>query len=258
MSAVLDDIRGILIDLEGVLYVGDRVIEGAVDAIRELERRKLPHRFVTNTTTQSRKGLSLKLKSLGFPIEPDHILSTPAAAAAYLRQRGVQSCFLVIADAIRDEFHEFTCTDIAPDVVVIGDIGRAWDYDLVNRIARMVMAGAELVALHKGKFWQTDAGLRVDIGAFVAGIEYVTGVDARVIGKPSRAFFEAGAEALDCPVDNIAMIGDDIESDVGGAQQCGMKGILVRTGKYRQKQLAASGIVPDRVLDSVAQLPAAL
>ncbi len=258
MSAVLDDIRGILIDLEGVLYVGDRVIEGAVNAIRELERRTFPHRFVTNTTTQSRKGLSVKLKSLGFSIEPDHILSTPAAAAAYLRQRGVQSCFLVIADAIRDEFQAFAHTEVTPEAVVIGDIGRAWDYELVNRIAQMVMAGAELVALHKGKFWQTDAGLRVDIGAFVAGIEYVTGVGARVIGKPSRAFFEAGIEALQCPAEHIAMIGDDIESDVGGAQRCGMKGILVRTGKFRQEQLAACGIVPDGVLDSVAQLPGAL
>ncbi len=250
-----EGVRGVLIDLEGVLYVGERVTEGAVDAIGSLKARHIPYRFVTNTTTESREGLSRKLDDLGFSIARDEILSTPAAAAAYLQLRGVRSCFLVVADAIRDEFEAFTCTDVAPDAVVIGDVGRAWDYDLINGIVRMVMAGAQLVALHKGKFWQTAEGLRVDIGAFVAGIEYVTGVEARVIGKPSAAFFQAGIEALQCPAESILMIGDDIESDVAGAQRCGMKGALVRTGKFRQEQLAASEILPDVVLDSIGQLP---
>ncbi len=250
-----EGIRGVLIDLEGVLYVGDQVIDGAVDTIDWLSEHQIPHRFVTNTTTQSRDELSRKMKARGFTVVPGDILSTPAAAAAYLRQQQLHSCFLVVSEAICDEFQEFTCVEVAPDAVVIGDIGKDWDYDLVNHIAQMVMAGAQLVALHKGKFWQTAEGLRVDIGAFVAGIEYVTGVEARVIGKPSAAFFQAGIEALQCPAESILMIGDDIESDVAGAQRCGMKGALVRTGKFRQEQLAASEILPDAVLDSIAELP---
>ncbi len=252
---VFDDICGILIDLEGVLYVGDRVIEGAVDTLTFLQEQHIPHRFVTNTTTQSREGLSRKLNQFGFAIKADDILSTPAAAAAYLRQQEVRSCFLAISDAIQDEFQAFTHTDKAPDAVLIGDIGRAWDYDLINRIARMVMGGAELVALHKGKYWQTGEGLSIDIGAFVAGIEYATGVEATVIGKPSPAFFQAGARALGCVAARTLMIGDDIDSDVGGAQRCGMRGVLVRTGKFRAEQLTASAVVPDGVLDSIGQLP---
>lgn len=251
----LQGIRGILIDLEGVLYVGCRVIDGAVEAIRYLKARHIPHRFVTNTTTQSRHDLSHSLKERGFPVEPFEILSTPVAAAAYLREHRLHSCCLVVAEAIRGEFPECVAEDKAPDAVVIGDIGSAWDYALVNRIAQMVVEGAQLVALHKGKFWQTETGLQVDIGAFVAGLEYVTGVEAQVIGKPSAAFFQAGIEALQCPAENILMIGDDIESDVAGAQRCGMKGALVRTGKFRQEQLATSEILPDAVLDSIAELP---
>lgn len=251
----MHDIRGILCDLDGVLYVGDRVIDGAIDAIRMMNDRKIPHRYVTNTTTQSREDLSKKLCRLGLLIKPYEILSAPAAATAYMHQRQYRSCYCVVSEKIRSEFHAFSVSETSPDAVVIGDIGREWNYDMVNNIFQMVMAGAELIGLHKGKYWQTEEGLRVDIGAFIAGLEYVTGVDATIIGKPSPAFFEAAADELQCPKEKIVMVGDDIDSDVGGAQQCGIQGILVRTGKYRQAYTDSSSIVPDDILDSIAQLP---
>lgn len=246
-------IQGMLFDLDGVLYVGERAIDGAVDTIKAIHDRQLPHRYVTNTTTQPRASLSRKLQAMGFPIEPHEILSAPAAACVYLRQRQPRSCYFVVSEAISEEFREFPTSD-TPDVVVIGDIGRAWTYDLVNRLFRMVMAGADMVALHKGKYWQTAEGLRVDIGAFIAGLEYATGVDATVIGKPSPAFFQAAAHELHCPAASILMVGDDIDADVGGAQRCGIRGVLVKTGKYRPEQAAASAVVPDAVIDSIAQL----
>lgn len=247
-------IHGILFDLEGVLYVGNQVIDGARDTIHYVRERHIPHRYVTNTTTQSREALSQKLQALGLPIEPHEILSAPYAACLYLRHRRPRSCYFLVSDAVIDEFREFATSEIAPDAVIIGDIGRAWNYDLVNQIFQLVMAGAELIALHKGKFWQTPDGLRVDIGAFIAGLEYVTGVKATVIGKPSPAFFQSAIQELHCSKDEIVMIGDDIDADVGGAQQCGIRGLLVRTGKYRQNYVTASSISPDGVLDSIAQL----
>jgi len=250
----LKSIRGILFDLEGVLYVGNQVIVGAYDVIRYLKEHNIPHRYVTNTTTLSRAALSQKLHALGFPIEPREILSPPYATCVYLRHRQPRSCYFLVSEAVRDEFREFPTSTTDPDAVIIGDIGRAWTYDLVNRIFRMIMAGAELIALHKGKFWQTPAGLRVDIGAFISGLEYVTGVEATVTGKPSPAFFQAAIHELDRPQDEIVMVGDDIDVDVGGAQRCGIRGILVRTGKYRQDYVAASSVVPDGVLESIPHL----
>lgn len=249
-----DDISGILFDLDGVLYVGDRAVAGAIDTIALINQRQIPHRYVTNTTTQSRASLAQKLQAMGFAIEPHEILSAPAAACVYLRQRQASTCYFAVSDEIKAEFNEFTVSDTSPDVVVIGDIGREWSYELVNNLFQMVMAGAELVALHKGKYWQTLSGLRLDIGAFVAGLEYAAGVEATIIGKPSPAFFQAAIQELQCPVATIVMVGDDIDSDVGGAQRCGMRGFLVRTGKYRQDYAAASPVVPDAVLDSVVQL----
>ncbi len=247
-------IRGILFDLDGVLYVENQVIEGAVEAIHHVRARGIPYRFVTNTTTKSREALSHKLNTMGLPAQANEILSAPYAARVYLRQRQPRSCLFVVSDAVLDEFREFAASEIDPEVVVVGDIGRAWNYDLVNQLFRLIMDGADLVALHKGKYWQTPEGLRVDIGAFVAGLEYVTGVEATITGKPSPAFFQSAIHELGCLSEEIVMVGDDIESDVGGAQRCGLRGFLVRTGKYRQEVVAASSVSPDAILDSIAQL----
>jgi len=250
----LNNIGGILLDLEGVLFVGERPIDGAVETIRCLKEKQIPHYFVTNTTTKSRGALAQKMRMLGFMIEPEEILTASSAASAYLEQRNPVSCYLFVADAVRDEFKAFPVSEQTPDFVVIGDIGPVWDHKLVNRAFQMVMSGAELVALHKSKYWQSPQGLQVDIGAYVAGLEYATGTTAVVIGKPSSEFFEAGIQALGCPKEQIVMIGDDIDSDVEGAQKCGIRGVLVRTGKYREEIEAASSVVPDAIFDSVADL----
>lgn len=249
-----ENVGGFLFDLDGVLFVGDSAIAGAVETIRLINERGIAHRYVTNTTSQSRQDLSDKLCAMGFAIAPQAILSAPAAACVYLRQRQPRACYFVVSEAIRDEFAEFAVSETAPDVVVIGDIGQAWSYELVNRLFQMVMAGADILALHKGKYWQTEQGLQVDIGAFIAGLEYATGVEATLMGKPSPAFFQAAVHELQCPKEEVVMIGDDIDSDVGGAQKAGIRGVLVRTGKYRQRYADASPIAPDAVLDSIAGL----
>jgi len=253
--ANLDGIQGILFDLDGVFYVGDQVIDGSPEVIKYFQEKHFPCRYVTNTTTKSIDALHQKLQGLGLPIERHEIISAPYAALLYLRQLQQPSCHLVLCEEVKQDFGEFAQTDTTPDAVVLGDIGRAWDYAMLNRVFQMVMSGAKLIALHKGKFWQTSEGLQMDIGAFVAGLEYATGTEATIIGKPSPAFFELSVNALELPKTKVAMVGDDIDSDVGGAQAVGLKGILVRTGKYRQEHVDSSPVHPDLTIDSVAELP---
>lgn len=252
--AILNGIRGILFDLDGVFYVGNQPIADADKVIAHVRRKQLPCRFVTNTTTQSRASIAQKLQALGLPIHSQEIISTPSAALMYLRQQGYSCCHLLVSDEVRHEFEDFPCSDVNPDAVVIGDIGDAWNYALINNVFKMLMGGAELIALHKNKFWQTEHGLRMDIGAFVAGLEYVTGKQATIIGKPSPAFFQLAIKQLQLPATQVVMIGDDIDSDVGGAQRAGLSGVLVRTGKFRPEYASASSIEPDWVIDSVADL----
>lgn len=141
-----------------------------------------------------------------------------------------------------------------PEAVLVGDIGEEWNYRILNEIFQKVKNGARLIALHKGKFWQTKEGLMLDIGAFVSGIEYATGVKAEIIGKPSEAFFNAALKMISAKASQTIMIGDDLDSDIGGAQACGIRGILVKTGKYRDGILKKSNISPDAVWENIGVL----
>jgi HAD superfamily hydrolase (TIGR01458 family) len=125
---------------------------------------------------------------------------------------------------------------------------------LLNRAFRQVMEGATLVALQKNRYWLTADGLTLDAGPFVAALEYAAGCESVVLGKPSAPFFHSAARALGVPLDSIAVIGDDVEADVAGAQRAGLQGVLVRTGKYREDEVRRSGVQPDHILRSIAQV----
>ncbi len=253
-----ENIRAVLFDIDGVLYVGDAVIPGAVDAVQRIKAKGLPVRFVTNTTTQSHAQLREKLNKLGFNIPAEEILSAPQAAVISLRRMKNPRCLFVLDERVRGDFAEFTADESFPDVVVVGDIGDKWSYALLNKIFTLVRKGAHLIALHKNRFWQTEKGLQMDIGAFVTGIEYATGKRATIMGKPSPAFFNVALHELGVPAHAVAIIGDDIDSDIGGGQDAGIRGILVETGKYREDYTRESAIKPDLLIHSVADLPRAL
>ena len=248
------NIDGLLFDLDGVLYVGDELIDGAVETIEYLKGKNIPCRFLTNTTTRSLDALFQKTNRLGFPIDKEEIFTPPKIAARYLRKKGKPKLSLILEENTKQEFAGFVQDDVNPDVIVIGHYSDRWNYDLLNRLFHSIMNGAELLALHKGRFWQTEKGLTLDIGTFVTGLEYATGTHATVIGKPSEDFFRLAVEDMDIAPDRAAMVGDDLVSDVGGAQDAGIAGILVKTGKYRQEVADRSEIKPDLTIDSVTAL----
>ncbi len=253
MANNLSNIKGILFDINGVFHVDNRPIDGAVEIIKKI-KAKFPCRFVTNTTTKSRQTFHQSLVDMGLPISKSEIISAPYAAVLYLRQLNNPSCYLLLSEDVKRDFTEFSQSDTKPDVVVIGDIGDRWNYQVMNKVFKMLNNGAELIALHKGKYWQAEGDLQLDIGAMVAGLEYATQKDATVVGKPSSSFFRLALNELKLPCRQVLMVGDDIESDVGGAKREGLRGILVKTGKYRRELVELSDVEPDRVLESVADL----
>lgn len=255
-----NDIQAILFDLDGVLYVGDRTIGGAAETVQLLG--SFGHRIagVTNTTTQSRRQIAEKLAGMGIAI-PEAAIYTPAALAC--RAIANKTAALYIRDALAEDFRQVDIDKAHPDFIVMGDIGgEGYPPELLKEIFGKVMAGAEVLALHKNRFWQKPDGLHLDLGVFVAAIEYATGCEATVLGKPSQAFFHGICQELAILPENTLMIGDDIESDIGGAKRAGLKTVLVQTGKYREefvKQVARErGIKADLVIPSVADLADAL
>lgn len=250
--------KGVLFDLDGVLYIGSHAIEGAIESVNKIRAQDITCRFITNTSTLSLLSLQKKINALGFSLPSEEIISAPQAALRYLQHQPDPVCRLLLAEDVKKDFAHIRQSDTAADYIVIGDIGDAWSYRLLNEVFNCLMNGAKLIAIHKNRCWQTEQGLRMDIGGFVHALEYASGVKAMIIGKPSADFFQIAIDDMQLKPAEVIMIGDDIDADVGGAQQAGLKGILVRTGKYRQPYVAASSIKPDMIIDSIKDLPGVL
>jgi HAD superfamily hydrolase (TIGR01458 family) len=254
----MKDVRGLLLDLDGVLYVGDEPVEGAQAAVVELRDADLGLRFVTNTTERSRAQTLEKLEHLGFELSPQELVTPAALARKHCLDAGHRTVALIMNEDVKRDFEGLEEVDERPDAVIMGDLGEAFGFEILNRAFRMVMDGAELVALQKNRFWLTPEGLSLDAGPFVAAIEYATGREAVVVGKPSRSFFELVVEDLGVEAAAAGMVGDDVETDVEGAIRAGLAGVLVRTGKYREEFVRASGIEPTATVDSIADVPGLL
>lgn len=249
----------IMLDLDGTLYIGKQAIPGAVACIQQLRERGIKLRFLTNTTTKSQKELVAQLRELGFTLEDHELISAPVAAKLELlrEQEKIQRplrIWPVVAESIKPDFSEFICDEENPDYVVLGDIGDAWNLSLINRLFNVMHDGAELIALHKNRFWQTEEGLKADIGFFIAGLEYICNKTAFVMGKPNRDFFQGVLDSAQVEASDALVVGDDIDSDVGGAQQMGIHGCLVKTGKYRANYADQSPVRPAYIIESVADL----
>jgi HAD superfamily hydrolase (TIGR01458 family) len=254
-------VRGVLLDLDGVVYVGDEAVDGAADVVDWLRTEEIPYRFLTNTSSRPREALVDKLERLGITASPDDVLTPAVAAVAWLRDQSAGRPALFVPEGTAGEFAGL---DPLPDdvetgagAVVIGDLGEAWEFATLNRAFRLLMSDPRppLVALGMTRYWKADDGLRIDAGAFVRALEYASGTDAVVLGKPDRAFYETAVRGLDLPADQVVMVGDDLRTDVEGAQRAGLSGVLVRTGKFSPSDLAAD-VSPSAVLDSIADLPA--
>ena len=249
-------IKGFLIDLDGVLYVGDRPLEGAQAAIEFLMQKDYTFRFVSNTTRRCRKTIASRLSAMGFDIPEEYIFTPPLAAMAYMKKTGKRHYYLLTTGDVDRDFEQVCAHDTSAkiDYVIVGDAGDTITYDNLNGAFRHLMEGAELIALEKDRYWMAHDGLSLSAGPFVQALEYATGKTATVMGKPSKAFFDLAMSDMGLRHGQVAMIGDDIITDIGGADNAGMRSILVRTGKFREEALKRATIKPTYIIDSIAQL----
>jgi HAD superfamily hydrolase (TIGR01458 family) len=251
----LTDVKGVLLDLDGVLTVSGKALDGARDTLAWLRRSEMPFRVLTNTTSMTRRALLSQLDETGLAIGDDELMTAATATAAYLREHHAgASCFLITKTDLSEDFEGIAITEGGADVVVIGGAEEGFTYDKLNRAFQMLMDGAGFLAMHRGFFWKTDQGLMLDAGAFVVGLEEAAGVKATLVGKPAAPFFDTAVAALGIPVEGVVMVGDNVSSDVNGAQAAGLHGVLVRTGAFRADQLEAAEREPDAVIDSIADL----
>jgi HAD superfamily hydrolase (TIGR01458 family) len=195
---------------------------------------------------------------MGLDLEPERLFNGPRAARRLLLERGWRRCHFLVRPALLEDFDGIAAVDSGADAVVLGDLGAEMSYERLNRAFRLLLDGAALVTLARNRYWQAGDGLMMDAGPFCAALEHASGKEAILAGKPSRAFFEAALSSTGVPAAEAAVVGDDLESDVGGGQAAGMRGVLVRTGKFREGDLERSSVRPDAVIASVADLPSLL
>ncbi|MCB1272413.1 MAG: HAD-IIA family hydrolase [Microthrixaceae bacterium] len=253
---------GVLLDIDGLLVVSWDPVPGAVDAVARLRSGGVPVRFVTNTTSRSAGEIAASLRGVGFDLEDSELLTAGDLTRALLDREFAGADAMVLDEGPGVVPGSVTVVQGArrerARVVVVGGAGESFEWSAINSALRALLAGAALVGVHGAEMWRTDEGACLDGGAYLRMLASVSGVEPLIVGKPAPAMFEAACASIGIEPTRAAMVGDDLHSDVLAAQALGIRGVLVRTGKFHPGVLETAGDVPDQVIDSVASLPAML
>ncbi|RDI52145.1 HAD-IIA family hydrolase [Nocardia mexicana] len=255
----MSGIQGVLYDIDGVLVTSWRALPGAAEAVRCLREAGLRRAFLTNTTSATCAEISERLCAAGISVDRSEIVTAARLTVEYLHRHHPDARVWVLNHGdIDEDLGGLTLDAEHPDVIVIGGAGAEFTHRALSAVVEAMLDGVPVIAMQGGMTWATDDGLRIDTGAYLPGLEAAGRSRITVIGKPSATGFHACAELLGLRPEQLLMIGDDLHSDVLAAQQAGMTGALVRTGKFRQAVLDDAPGKPNHVLDSVADLPALL
>ncbi|KAK2172413.1 hypothetical protein NP493_965g01040 [Ridgeia piscesae] len=248
--------QGLLLDIFGVLYEngdeGPVVIPGSIEAVKKLKDAGIPVRFCTNNSTKTKAGLAKILLDLGFDVSESQLFPPPPAVSHVLKARNLRPYLIVMPDVL-PQFADIAQTE--PNCVVLGDAQTHFTYDNMNRAFQVLLScpNPVLIAMGGGKYYQEAGEMKLDVGPFAKALEFASGIEAEIIGKPSKTFFLAALSDMGFSTDKVVMIGDDIISDVGGAQACGIRGVQVRTGKYRPRDEPHASVTPDGYVDNLLQ-----
>jgi HAD superfamily hydrolase (TIGR01458 family) len=253
--AIPERVGGFLVDLDGTVVEGGKLVPGAAEALRMLDRKEIPYRIVTNTTSKPRSAIIAQMRALGLELRPEQVITAPIIGRDYLNSEGITRCFALLKFSLLEDLAPIEFVESSPQAVLVGDIGDDLTYAALNRAFRFILDGAAFITLARNRYFRGADGLCLDVGSLVAALEYATQTEAVLIGKPAREFFLLACQDMAVPCESTVVIGDDLEADVAGAMASGAAGVCVRTGKFRAAQLEKSGIVPDMILDSLADLP---
>ena len=202
-----------------MIYVGNRTLPGALDAIAQLRDAGLPVRFLTNTTRTPKSGILRRLGAMGLTISEDELF-TPAEAARKWLAAHECSPHLLIHPDLRDDF--LGLSDWSTKAVVVGDAGTGFTFEALNAAVPVAHGRRRILALASNRtFRDADGELSLDAGAFVAALEFSTQRSAIVLGKPSEEFFSAALASMNCAAGDAVMVGDDAEMDIAGALSAG-------------------------------------
>ncbi len=247
---------GYLIDMDGVIYRGTRLISGAARFVKMLIDREIPFSFLTNNSQKTRRDVVSKLSRMGIDVDEEHVYTCAMATARFLAsQHSNGRAFVIGESGLTTALHRngFTTADSNPDYVVVGE-GRTFTAEALEAATNMILNGAKLIATNMDPNCPTRHGTRPGCGAIVAMLEAATGVRAFSVGKPSPIMMRGARKALGLDAEHTVMIGDTMETDILGGLQLGYHTILVLSGGTRRADLLQYAYRPDQILGSIADI----
>jgi phospholysine phosphohistidine inorganic pyrophosphate phosphatase len=248
-------VRGVLFDVDGTLLLDDRPIAGAPEVLDRLRTRGIPFRMMTNTSRRPRSAVASVLRTGGFKVEDREILAPCVLARRRILDSGRPRAAFLLPESAREDFEGVVEDESRPDWLVVGDVGRDFTWERLNRAYHWIQGGAALLALHMNRVWDNGSdGVVLDAGPFVAALEYAAGVTAEIVGKPARPFFELALADLGLKAGDVMVVGDDLEADCRGGARAGLRTVLVLSGKTTRADLERSDVRPDRACESVREL----
>jgi HAD superfamily hydrolase (TIGR01458 family) len=249
---------GILSDIDGTLYYKGAPVPGAVEAVDILREKGIKLLFFTNTDSKTPKNVYKLLIEYGFKVKEEEIFTPIIALKEFLNDKRAAKLYLVTTEEVKEEFQEFhhiKGTEV-PDYVIVGDFQDNWDVNRLNKAFRYVMKHkAILLGTQGNKYYlDVDGEPVIDTGSFVHMIANAANVNPMIFGKPSKEYFIQALKLLNVPPKNIIVVGDDIDTDILGAQNANLRGILVKTGKGQFLDSSEGRITPFKVIDTFNSL----
>jgi HAD superfamily hydrolase (TIGR01458 family) len=249
------NIKALLIDLDGTISFKGKQIPRANETIEKLRTLNIDLRFITNIDSIPVEAIHKKLRSMRFNISLNEIFSPNVAALKFFENHPGSTCYCLVSDKLMPNFLNLNWNYDSPDYVVIGDFEDKLSSKELNKVFNFIMKGAKILALNKGRFYHSPEGMKINTGSFVSLFEYATNQTATILGKPSENFINLAISDMGLTASEVAIVGDDISTDILGAINTGAYGILVKTGEYNESLLMNSNIIPNLIIDSIADLP---
>ncbi|MBN2549414.1 MAG: HAD-IIA family hydrolase [Anaerolineales bacterium] len=245
--------HGIIFDIDGVLEFHGRAYPGAAETLEWLRQRGVAIRLLSNSTLKSRQSAAERLQQKGLKVYAEEVITASYATAEYLREIRPGSSWIMLDGAGLKEFAEFPQNEADPEIIVVGDNRSCFDFDTLNKALRLLKKGARLIGMTAELIDYSMGDWELNVGSWVQMLERASGVQATYIGKPAPYGFELALRSMGLPRDRVLMVGDQLGTDIKGANAVGMRSALVRTGEYELRPRTEQA-QPDYVIDSVTDL----
>ncbi|MEG0784924.1 MAG: HAD-IIA family hydrolase [Christensenella sp.] len=248
--------KGFICDMDGVIYHGNRLLEGVSDFVDWLQRENKPFLFLTNSSERSPRELQQKLDRLGLDIDESHFYTSALATAKFLKSQTVKKSAFVIGDAgLINALYEvgITMNDVDPEYVVVGET-HSYNFDSLAQAVQLVMKGAKLIGTNPDLTGPGENGIFPACGAMISPIEVATGKKAYFIGKPNPLMMRTGIKMLGLHASEAVMVGDRMDTDMIAGIESGLDTVLVLSGVSTRKTIEEYPYRPNYVLNGVGEI----